>query len=167
MARFKPRACVFSVPDRGLPRPLKVSVHMGQTTSDGVRRGTIASKPLTADIDKMLKGAEAHKAEDEKRKQIVEARNHADAALNSSEKALADHSDKVPAPIKSAVETALANLKAVKDGDDLETICAKTQTLIEASMKLGEAMYAGQQGEASGGPKPADVGVVDAEFEAA
>ena len=97
-----------------------------------------------ADIDKMLKDAEAHKAEDEKRKQIVEARNHADAALNSSEKALADHGDKVPAPIKSAVETALADLKAVKDGDDLEALSAKTQTLIEVSMKLGEAMYAGQ-----------------------
>ena len=120
-----------------------------------------------ADIDKMLKDAEAHKAEDEKRKQIVEARNHADAALNSSEKALADHGDKVPAPIKSAVETALADLKAVKDGDDLEALSAKTQTLIEVSMKLGEAMYAGQQGDASGGPKPADDGVVDAEFEAA
>ena len=120
-----------------------------------------------ADIDKMLKDAEAHKAEDEKRKHVVEARNHADAALDSSEKALADHGDKVPAPVKAAVETALVDLKAVKDGDDLEAIRAKTQALVEASMKLGEAMYAGQQGEASGGPKPADDGVVDAEFEAA
>jgi molecular chaperone DnaK len=120
-----------------------------------------------ADIDKMLKDAEAHKAEDEKRKHVVEARNHADAALDSSEKALADHGDKVPAPVKAAVETALVDLKAVKDGDDLEAIRAKTQTLIEASMKLGEAMYAAQQGEAAGGSKPADDGVVDAEFEAA
>jgi molecular chaperone DnaK len=120
-----------------------------------------------ADIDKMLKDAEAHKAEDEKRKHVVEARNHADAALDSSEKALADHGDKVPAPVKAAVETALVDLKAVKDGDDLEAIRAKTQTLIEASMKLGEAMYAAQQGEAASGSKPADDGVVDAEFEAA
>ena len=119
------------------------------------------------DIDKMLKDAEAHKAEDEKRKHVVEARNHADAALDSSEKALADHGDKVPAPVKAAVETALADLKAIKDGDDLEAIRAKTQTLIEASMKLGEAMYAAQQGEAASGSKPADDGVVDAEFEAA
>jgi molecular chaperone DnaK len=100
-----------------------------------------------ADIDKMLKDAEAHKAEDEKRKHVVEARNHADATLDSSEKALADHGD--------------------KDGDDLEAIRAKTQTLIEASMKLGEAMYAAQQGEAASGSKPADDGVVDAEFEEA
>jgi molecular chaperone DnaK len=120
-----------------------------------------------ADIDKMLKDAEAHKAEDEKRKHVVEARNHADAALDSSEKALADHGDKVPAPIRAAVESALGDLKAVKDGDDLEAIRAKTQTLIEASMKLGEAMYAAQQGEAASGSKPADDGVVDAEFEAA
>jgi len=120
-----------------------------------------------ADIDKMLKDAEAHKAEDEKRKHVVEARNHADATLDSSEKALADHGDKVSAPIKAAVETALVDLKAVKDGDDLEAIRAKTQTLIEASMKLGEAMYAAQQGEAASGSKPADDGVVDAEFEEA
>ena len=120
-----------------------------------------------ADIDKMLKDAEAHKAEDEKRKHVVEARNHADATLDSSEKALADHGDKVPAAIKAAVESALVDLKAVKDGDDLEAIRAKTQTLIEASMKLGEAMYAAQKSEAASGAKPADDGVVDAEFEEA
>jgi molecular chaperone DnaK len=120
-----------------------------------------------ADIDKMLKDAEAHKAEDEKRKLVVEARNHADATVDSSEKALADHGDKVPAHIKAAVESALVELKAVKDGDDLEAIRAKTQALIEASMKLGEAMYAAQQGESAGSAKPADDGVVDAEFEEA
>jgi molecular chaperone DnaK len=120
-----------------------------------------------ADIDKMLKDAEAHKAEDEKRKHVVEARNHADATLDSSEKALAEHGDKVPAPVKAAVETALVDLKGVKDADDLEAIRAKTQTLIEASMKLGEAMYAAHEGEAASGSKPADDGVVDAEFEAA
>ena len=120
-----------------------------------------------ADIDKMLKDAEAHKAEDEKRKLVVEARNHADAAVDSSEKALADHGDKVPAPIKAVVECALVDLKAVKDGDDSEEISVKTQALIEASMKLGEAMYAAQQGDAASESKPADDGVVDAEFEAA
>jgi molecular chaperone DnaK len=119
------------------------------------------------DIDKMLKDAAAHKAEDEKRKLVVEARNHADATLDSSEKALADHGDKVPASIKAAVESTLVELKAVKDGDDLEAIRAKTQALIEASMKLGEAMYAAQQGESAGSAKPADDGVVDAEFEEA
>jgi molecular chaperone DnaK len=120
-----------------------------------------------ADIDKMLKDAEAHKAEDEKRKLIVEARNHADATLDSSEKALASHGDKVPAPVKAAVETALSGLEAVKDGDDLEAIHARTQTLIEAAMKLGEAMYAAHEGEAGSQSRPADDNVVDAEFEEA
>jgi molecular chaperone DnaK len=120
-----------------------------------------------AEIDKMLKDAEAHKAEDEKRKHVVEARNHADATLDSSEKALAEYGDKVPAPVKAAVETALVDLKGVKDGDDLAAISAKTQTLIEASMMLGEAMNAAHEGEAASGSKPADDGVVDAEFEAA
>jgi molecular chaperone DnaK len=120
-----------------------------------------------ADIDKMLKDAEAHKAEDEKRKHIVEARNHADATLDSSEKALVTAGDKVPAPIKAAIETAVSDLKAVKDGDDLEAIHARTQTLIEAAMKLGAAMYAAREGGSASSPKPADDNVVDAEFEEA
>ena len=120
------------------------------------------------DIDKMVKDAEANKAQDDTRKQVVEARNHADATLHSSAKALAEHGDKVPAADKAAIETALADLTAVKDGDDAEAIRAKTQALIEASMKLGEAMYAAQQGAAEGGPEPkVDENVVDAEFEEA
>jgi molecular chaperone DnaK len=119
-----------------------------------------------ADIEKMVKEAEANKAEDEKRRAGVEAKNHADAIIHSTEKALAEHGDKVSADDKSAIETALAELKSVLDGDDVEAITAKTQALAQASMKLGEAMYKAQAAEAEGaaGGK-ADDGVVDAEFE--
>ncbi|MDR3510146.1 MAG: molecular chaperone DnaK [Caulobacteraceae bacterium] len=119
-----------------------------------------------ADIDRMVKDAEAHKAEDEKRKAGIEAKNQADAVIHSTEKALAEHGDKVSADEKSAIETALADLKAVVDDGDAEAISTKTQALIQASMKLGEAMYKAQQegGQAAGDANKAD-DVVDAEFE--
>jgi molecular chaperone DnaK len=116
-----------------------------------------------ADIDKMVKEAEANKAEDEKRKAVVDAKNHADAIIHSTEKALAEHGDKVAAEEKTAIETALADLKSAVEGDDAESIAAKTNTLAQASMKLGEAMYKAQSGE--GGESKPDDGVVDAEFE--
>jgi molecular chaperone DnaK len=119
-----------------------------------------------ADIQTMVQEAEAHKAEDEKRKAAVEARNQADAAAHSTEKALAEHGDKISAEDKTAIETALADLKSSLEGDDAEAISAKTQALLQASMKLGEAMYKAQSGEEAGGEAPkADDGVVDAEFE--
>ena len=120
-----------------------------------------------ADIDKMVKEAEANKAEDEKRKAVVEAKNHGDAIVHSTEKAMAEHGDKVSAEEKTAIETALADLKSALEGDDAEAIAAKTQTLAQASMKLGEAMYKAQAAAAEAGEEPgkADDGVVDAEFE--
>ena len=124
-----------------------------------------------ADIDKMVKEAEANASEDKKRKELVEAKNQADAGIHSTEKALAEHGDKIAAPDKSAIETAIEELKAVKDGEDVSAIQAKTQALMQASMKLGEAMYAAAQaagggGGDSGGEEPsAEEGVVDAEFE--
>ncbi|MDP1629866.1 MAG: molecular chaperone DnaK [Caulobacter sp.] len=120
-----------------------------------------------ADIEKMVKEAESNKAEDEKRKAGVEARNQADAVVHSTEKALGEHGDKVSAEDKTAIETALADLKAVLDGGDADVINAKSKTLIDASMKLGEAMYKAQAAEAGGeaGEQPQDDGVVDAEFE--
>jgi len=120
-----------------------------------------------ADIDKMVKEAEANKAEDEKRKAAVEAKNQAEAVVHSTEKALAEHGDKVSGDDKSAIETALADLKTELEGEDAEAIAAKTQTLIQASMKLGEAMYAAQQGGSEEQPQgaAADDDVVDAEFE--
>ena len=125
-----------------------------------------------SDIEAMVREAEANAAEDKKRKATVEARNHADSLIHSTEKSVAEFGDKVSPADKAAIETALADLKAVKDGDDAEAIEARTKTLMEASMKLGEAMYAAQQ--AAGGADGADAahkdghgddGVVDAEFE--
>ncbi len=117
-----------------------------------------------ADIQRMVQEAEANKAEDEKRKSLVEARNQADALVHSSEKSVSEFGDKVSPADKSAIESAIAELKAAKDGEDLDGIRAKTQTLVQASMKLGEAMYAAQQGgEAANAP--GQDGVVDAEFE--
>lgn len=120
-----------------------------------------------ADIDNMVKEAEANKADDEKRKAAVEAKNQAEAVVHSTEKALAEHGDKIQGADKEAIETALADVKSELEGDDAEAIAAKTQTLIQASMKLGEAMYAAQQGgseeQPEGGAAADDV--VDAEFE--
>ena len=121
-----------------------------------------------ADIEKMVREAEANKAEDEKRKAGVEAKNQADAVIHSTEKSMAEYGDKVSGDDKTAIETALADLKAVVDGGDAEDIAAKTQTLIQASMKLGEAMYKAQQAEPGAedaAAEAADDGVVDAEFE--
>ncbi|WP_274594952.1 molecular chaperone DnaK [Aquabacter spiritensis] len=116
-----------------------------------------------ADIEKMVKDAESHAAEDKKRRALAEAKNHGEALVHSTEKALAEHGDKVGAAEKGAIETALAELKTALEGGDVDAIQAKTQVLAQASLKLGEAMYASQQ---SGGPqpdaKPDDV--VDAEF---
>jgi molecular chaperone DnaK len=118
-----------------------------------------------ADIETMVKEAEANKADDEKRKAGVEAKNQADAVIHSTEKAMAEHGDKVSAEEKAAIETALADLKSSLEAEDAEAINTKTQTLIQASMKLGEAMYKAQSGEAGEGEGKADDGVVDAEFE--
>ena len=119
-----------------------------------------------ADIEKMVREAEANKAGDEKRKALVEARNQAEALIHSSEKSLSEFGDKVTADEKSAIESAISDLKSAKDADDVEAINTKSQTLIQASMKLGEAMYKAQQSEgADDGGSTRDDGVVDAEFE--
>jgi len=125
-----------------------------------------------SDIDAMVKDAESHKADDDKRKAAVEAKNQADAVIHSTEKALAEHGDKVGQAERDAIQSALDDLKGVVEGGDGEVIAAKTQTLIQASMKLGEAMYNAQQGQAGGGDGdagPAEAhgsdDVVDAEFE--
>jgi len=127
-----------------------------------------------SDIDAMVKEAESNKADDEKRKAAVEAKNQADAVIHSTEKALAEHGDKVSADEKAAIQTALDDLKGVVDGGDADDISAKTQTLIQASMKLGEAMYKAQQDTGEGPASDADAAragghggedVVDAEFE--
>jgi molecular chaperone DnaK len=124
-----------------------------------------------ADIQKMVKDAEAHAEEDKKRKAAVEAKNHAEALVHSTEKTLAEHGSKVGEAERRAIENAIADLKEALKGDDADAITAKANTLAQASMKLGEAMYkqAGDQqppggdGTAAGGEAKKD-DVVDAEF---
>jgi molecular chaperone DnaK len=93
------------------------------------------------DVEKMIKDAEIHAAEDKKRKELVEAKNHADSMIYSTEKALTDHGDKVDDATKSSIESAVADLKEVLESEDSEKIKAKTEALMQSSMKLGEAMY--------------------------
>ncbi|HEY4980991.1 MAG TPA: molecular chaperone DnaK [Pseudolabrys sp.] len=124
-----------------------------------------------ADIQKMVKDAEAHAEDDKKRKAAVEAKNHAEALVHSTEKALAEHGSKVGDPERNAIENAIADLKEALKGDDATVIQAKTNALAQASMKLGEAMYK-QQAEAQGadtsesatGADGKKEDVVDAEF---
>jgi molecular chaperone DnaK len=119
-----------------------------------------------ADIDKMVKDAELHASEDKKRRELVDAKNHAEASIHTAEKAVTDYGDKVSGADKSAIEAAITSLKSALEGDDVETIKAKTNELAQASMKLGEAMYKAQQADATGAgaaEAPKD-DVIDAEF---
>ncbi|MBG0803053.1 molecular chaperone DnaK [Methylocystis sp. H4A] len=120
-----------------------------------------------ADIDKMVKDAEEHAAEDKIRRELVDAKNHGEAAVHAAEKSVAEFGDKVSAADKSAIEAAIAALKSAVEGDDADAIKARTNELSQASMKLGEAMYKAQQADASGTgaseEQPKD-DVIDAEF---
>jgi molecular chaperone DnaK len=123
-----------------------------------------------------VKDAEAHAEEDKKRKAQVEAKNQAEALIHTTERALAEHGSKVGETERRAIENAMADLKEAIKGDDADSIRAKTNALAQASMKLGEAMYAqAQQGAGGGSPGDgaapggssgggAKEDVVDAEF---
>ncbi len=118
-----------------------------------------------ADIEKMVKDAEAHAAEDKKRREVVEAKNQGEALVHSTEKSLAEYGTKISAADKSAIEAAIADLKSALEGDDAEAISQKANVLAQASMKLGEAMYAAsQEGEGAAEAAGKD-DVVDADFE--
>ena len=119
-----------------------------------------------ADIQKMVKEAEANAAEDKKRREAVDARNHADALIHSTEKTLKELGDKVSAGDKSAIEQAVTELKGVLDSGDAAAIKGKTEALSQVAMKMGEAMYKNQQGAegAAAEAAPSEPGVVDAEF---
>jgi molecular chaperone DnaK len=109
------------------------------------------------DIERMVKDAEAHAEEDKKRRAQVEAKNQAEALVHTTERALAEHGSKVGETERRAIENAMADLKEALKGDDAEAIKAKTNALAQASMKLGEAMYAQAQGGGpSGGPGGGD-----------
>ena len=129
-----------------------------------------------ADIEKMVKDAEANAEADKRKKELVEAKNQAESLVNSTEKTLKEHGDKVSAAEKSAIEDAINALKKAAEGDDVSAIKEKTEALMQASMKLGEAMYRAQQSQAqagaaqgpeagTGSEQPKDDKVVDADFE--
>ena len=96
------------------------------------------------DIAQMVRDAESNAEADAKRRQLIEAKNEIDALVYSTEKSLTDNGDKLDEETKTAVETAVKEAKEVKDGEDLELITKKKEALSEASMKIGQAMYASQ-----------------------
>ncbi|AZO65158.1 MAG: molecular chaperone DnaK [Mesorhizobium sp.] len=122
-----------------------------------------------ADIEKMVKDAEANAEADKKRRALVEARNQAEALVHSSEKSLKEYGEKVSEADRTAIADAIAALKTAAEGDDAAEIEAKTQALAETSMKLGQAMYEASQKEAAEADAKADAAkdsdVVDADFE--
>ena len=124
------------------------------------------------EIQKMVKEAEANKEADKKKRESVDARNQADSLVFSTEKSLKEHGDKVSAEEKKAIESGITDLKKSLEGTDVEDVKKKTQSLIQVSMKLGEAVYKSQQKPEAGkaedtkNTKPDDKeNVVDADFE--
>ena len=128
-----------------------------------------------ADIDKMVQEAEQFADEDKKRREGAEAKNQAESLIHSTESQLKEHGDKVDAGLKSEIETAVAEAKTAVEGGDADTMKAKTESLAQVAMKLGQAIYDKQQAEggadattasadAEADAKPAEEEVVDAEF---
>ena len=129
-----------------------------------------------ADIEKMVKDAEANAQADKQKKELVEAKNQAEGLVHATEKTLKEHGDKVSAAEKSAIESAIEALKKAAEGDDANAIKEKTEALMQASLKLGEAMYkqaapeagaagASAQGAENQSAANGDEKVVDADFE--
>ena len=150
-----------SAKDKGTGKEQKIQIQASGGLSD-------------EEIQKMVKDAEANKEADKKKRETVDARNQADSLVFSTEKSLKEHGDKVSAEEKKAIENGIADLKKSLEGTDIEDIKKKTQSLIQVSMKLGEAVYKSQQktnndDKGDSGPKNAKPGekdnVVDADFE--
>ena len=130
-----------------------------------------------ADIEKMVKDAEANAEADKKKKELIEAKNQAESLIHTTEKTLKENADKVSSADKEAIESAITALKGVIEGDDAAAIKEKSDALMQASLKLGEAMYKAQgaaagagnaQGAEQGAPEAEpkkDDNVVDADFE--
>ncbi len=148
-----------SAKDKGTGKEQKITIQASGGLSD-------------SDIEKMVKEAEENAEADKQRRAMVEARNNADSLIHSVEKSLKEHGDKVDAATRGAIETARDDLKTALEGEDAEAIKAKHQALMEASMKLGEAIYKAEaeaaqaqapEGDGAGASKDDDV--VDADFE--
>ena len=149
-----------SAKDKGTGKEQKIQIQASGGLSD-------------EEIQKMVKDAEANKEADKKKRESVDSRNQADSLIFSTEKSLKEHGDKVSVEEKTAIETGVADLKKALEGTDSEDVKKKTQDLIQASMKLGEAVYKSQQKEQPTDDKPKDdekddkkkEDVVDADFE--
>ena len=147
-----------SAKDKGTGKEQQISIKASGGLSD-------------EEIDNMVKDAESHAEEDKKRRESVEAKNQAEALIHSAEKSVAEHGDKVSQEDKSAIEQAIADLKASVEAGDAEDIKARSETLANASMKLGQAIYEASQAEAAEAEADAsadaakDEDVVDADFE--
>ena len=148
-----------SAKDKGTGKEQKIQIQASGGLSD-------------EEIKKMVKEAEANKEADKKKRDSVDARNQADSLVFSTEKSLKEHGDKVSAEEKKSIENGIADLKKSLEGTDVEDIKKKTQSLIQVSMKLGEAVYKSQQkpeenkAEGTKESKPNDKeNVVDADFE--
>ena len=127
-----------------------------------------------ADIDQMVKDAEENADEDKKRRAGVEAKNQGEAMIHSTEKTLEEHGDKISDADRSTIDAALEDLKTALQGDDIDDITTKTNTLMQGAMKLGEALYAKSQDSDEGGMPGDDMSgndtagaedIVDADFE--
>ncbi|MCF6325888.1 MAG: molecular chaperone DnaK [Devosiaceae bacterium] len=122
-----------------------------------------------ADIERMVEEAEANADDDKKRRETVEARNSAESLVHSSEKSMAEYGDKVADEDGAAIEAAIEDLKSALEGENVDDIVEKTNTLSQASLKLGEAMYKASQEDAEAAAEasdePEDDDVVDVDFE--
>ncbi|EIM27579.1 molecular chaperone DnaK [Microvirga lotononidis] len=123
-----------------------------------------------ADIEKMVKDAEAHAEEDKKRREVVEAKNQGESLIHATEKSMTEYGDKVSESDKQGITTAIDALRQALAGEDAEVIKARTTDLMQASMKLGEAMYAaqanpGEGGEQASAEEPKKDDVIDADFQ--
>ena len=119
------------------------------------------------DIKRMVKEAEEHAGEDKARRELAEAKNQGEALVHATEKQLQENGDKIPAADKTSIEQAIAGLRTALEGENTSDIAAKTQALVQASMKIGEALYggAGPGGDGGGSGGSSEEGVVDADFE--
>ena len=144
--------------DKGTGKQMQITIQASGGLSD-------------EEIDRMMKEAEENAEADKQRRELVEAKNQAEGLIHATEKSIEEHGDKVDESTRDAITAAIAALKEVVEGEDVEAIQQKSQALAEASMKLGEAIYkesaeaqAAADAAADAGDGPVDDGVVDAEF---
>lgn len=147
-----------SAKDKGTGKEQKISIKSDGGLSE-------------AEIEQMVKDAEANKESDKKKRELVDTKNQADSLVNSTEKSLKEHGDKVEQADKDAIETAKTELAEAAKGDDTDAIKSKIEALATAAQKLGEAVYKAQQAEAQSNAetteesKKEDDNIVDAEYE--